>query len=92
MSADQIEVVVHPQSIVHSMVGYVDGSVLAQMGVPDMRTPIAYALGWPRRVAAPVERLDITKVRRNEIEKPEEARIPALRQARETLAAGGGRP
>ncbi|MEM9956754.1 MAG: 1-deoxy-D-xylulose-5-phosphate reductoisomerase [Pseudomonadota bacterium] len=92
VSADQIEVVVHPQSIVHSMVGYVDGSVLAQMGVPDMRTPIAYALGWPRRVAAPVERLDFSKVRRLEFEKPDEARFPALRLAREALAAGGSSP
>ena len=58
----QIEILVHPQSVIHSMVAYRDGSVLAQLGSPDMRTPIAYALGWPKRIAAPADRLDFSKV------------------------------
>jgi len=89
MTSSQIEIVVHPQSVVHSMVGYVDGSVLAQMGDPDMRTPIAYALGWPDRVETTVERLDFKKFSRLDFEAPDETRFPALRIAREALEAGG---
>ena len=74
------------------MVGYVDGSVLAQLGVTDMRTPIAYALGWPQRIPAPVERLDFAALGRLDFEPPDESRFPALRLAREALAAGGGAP
>jgi 1-deoxy-D-xylulose-5-phosphate reductoisomerase len=86
----QIDILVHPQSVIHSMVAYRDGSVLAQLGSPDMRTPIAYALGWPKRIAAPAERLDFGKIRQLTFEAPDEARFPALRVARETLRAGGG--
>jgi 1-deoxy-D-xylulose-5-phosphate reductoisomerase len=86
----QIDILVHPQSVVHSMVAYRDGSVLAQLGSPDMRTPIAYALGWPKRIAAPADRLDFGKVRQLTFEAPDEVRFPALRIARQTLRAGGG--
>jgi len=89
---ERIEILVHPQSIVHSMVGYVDGSVLAQLGTPDMRTPIAYALGWPRRVPAPVERLDFVELARLDFEAPDETRFPALRIAREAMVTGGLAP
>jgi 1-deoxy-D-xylulose-5-phosphate reductoisomerase len=85
----QIEIVVHPQSVIHSMVGYSDGSVLAQMGDPDMRTPIANALGWPDRVQTSVERLDFRKFSRLDFEAPDETRFPALRIARDALEAGG---
>lgn len=92
VTPDQIEVLVHPQSIIHSMVGYVDGSVLAQLGSPDMRTPIAYALGWPDRISAPVKRLDLAAIARLDFEAPDPERFPALRLAREALAAGGSAP
>ena len=85
----EIDVVVHPQSTVHSMVEYVDGSVLAQMGSPDMRTPIAYALAWPERMEAPVERLDFARLGQLTFEAPDVARFPALRLAREALEAEG---
>jgi 1-deoxy-D-xylulose-5-phosphate reductoisomerase len=90
--ADQIEIVVHRQSVVHSMVEYVDGSVIAQLGTPDMRTPIAGALAWPDRMATPGERLDLVKVGRLDFEAPDQERFPAIRLAREALKAGGGRP
>jgi 1-deoxy-D-xylulose-5-phosphate reductoisomerase len=89
---DQIEVVVHPQSIIHSMVAYQDGSVLAQMGTPDMRTPIAYALGWPRRMSAPAQRLDLVQLGKLTFEAPDTERFPALKLAREALHQGGGAP
>jgi len=89
---EQIEVVVHPQSIIHSMVGYADGSVLAQMGNPDMRTPIAYGLSWPSRVEAGVEPLDLFAVSRLDFEAPDESRFPCLRLAREAMQAGGTAP
>ncbi|MEO1329596.1 MAG: 1-deoxy-D-xylulose-5-phosphate reductoisomerase [Pseudomonadota bacterium] len=89
---ERIEVLVHPQSIVHSMVGYRDGSVLAQLGAPDMRTPIAFALGWPERISAPVARLDLAEIGRLDFERPDLERFPALRLAREALAAGGAAP
>ncbi len=90
MRPDQIEVVVHPQSIIHSMVGYADGSVLAQMGEPDMKTPIAYAINWPRRGRAPVERLDFKTLSRLDFEPPNEDRFPALGLARRAMEMGGG--
>ncbi len=89
---EQLGVVVHPQSIVHCLVEYCDGSVLAQMGSPDMRTPIAFALAWPERMAAPTERLDLCRIGRLTFEPPDETRFPALRLAREALDAGGSSP
>ena len=86
--AEKIEVLVHPQSVVHSAVGYVDGSVLAHMGVADMRTPIAYALGWPERIPSPTERLDLTRMSALTFARPDEGRFPALRVAREALNRG----
>ncbi len=86
---EQIEIVVHPQSVVHGMVTYVDGSVLAQLGAPDMRTPIAYALSWPDRIETPAPRLDLAQIGRLTFESPDEERFPALRLARAALAAGG---
>jgi 1-deoxy-D-xylulose-5-phosphate reductoisomerase len=84
-----LEVVIHPQSVIHSMVGYSDGSILAQLGAPDMRTAIGYALGWPARPSLPVQRLDFAKVGRLDFEAPDEARFPALRLARQAIASGG---
>ncbi len=89
---ERIEILVHPQSVVHSMVAYVDGSVLAQMGTPDMRTPIAFALGWPERMAAPAPRLALEEIGDLTFEAPDPARFPALRVARHALQAGGGAP
>ncbi|MDO1584067.1 1-deoxy-D-xylulose-5-phosphate reductoisomerase [Rhizobium oryzicola] len=86
---DQIEVIVHPQSIIHSMVGYRDGSVLAQLGCPDMRTAIGYALTYPDRPQLNVERLDFAKLARLDFEAPDEVRFPALRLARTALERGG---
>jgi 1-deoxy-D-xylulose-5-phosphate reductoisomerase len=89
---DQVDVLVHPQSVVHSMVEYIDGSVLAQLGTPDMRTPIAYAMGWPKRIAAPSPRLDLAAIGALTFERPDLERFPALRVAREALDAGGSAP
>lgn len=86
---EAIEVVVHPQSTIHSMVAYNDGSVLAQMGNPDMRTPIAYGLGWPERLVSGVEPLDIFATARLDFEQPDLARFPCLRLAYEAHATGG---
>jgi 1-deoxy-D-xylulose-5-phosphate reductoisomerase len=86
---EQIEVVVHPQSIVHSAVAFSDGSMIAQMGMPDMRTPIAYALAYPSRIAVDVARLDLMALARLDFEAPDEKRFPALRLAREVMAHGG---
>lgn len=88
----QVEVVVHPQSIVHSLVEYIDGSMLAQLGNPDMRTPIAHALGWPERIASGVESLDILRVARLDFEAPDAARFPCLGLARAAAEAGGTAP
>ena len=88
----RIEILVHPQSVVHSMVAYSDGSVLAQMGQPDMRTPIAYALAWPGRMATPVSRLDLAEIGQLTFEVPDSERFPALRLARQALQAGGSAP
>jgi 1-deoxy-D-xylulose-5-phosphate reductoisomerase len=92
MPSAQIDVVVHPQSIIHSMVEFVDGSVLAQLGSPDMRIPIAYALAWPERMATPAERLDFAGLGRLDFESPDLARFPALKLARDALEAGGAAP
>ncbi|MGY0712290.1 1-deoxy-D-xylulose-5-phosphate reductoisomerase [Azospirillum argentinense] len=89
---EKIDVLVHPQSVVHSLVEYVDGSVLAQLGTPDMRTPIAYALGWPARIPTPAERLDLVKAATLTFEAPDPERFPALRLARAALQSGGGAP
>jgi len=89
---ERIDVLVHPQSVIHGMVSYRDGSVMAQLGAPDMRTPIAVALAWPDRMAAPVERLDLAKLGGLTFELPDEDRFPALALARAALRAGGDRP
>ncbi|MGD9668358.1 MAG: 1-deoxy-D-xylulose-5-phosphate reductoisomerase [Hyphomicrobiaceae bacterium] len=92
VGADRLECVVHPQSIVHCLVAYRDGSVIAQMSSPDMRTPIALALSWPRRIDAPTKRLDLAELGQLTFERPDTARFPALAVARQALAAGGAAP
>ncbi len=89
---DDIQIVVHPQSVIHSMVQYVDGSVLAQLGQPDMRTPIAHALSWPERIESGVEKLDLFSVAKLEFEQPDYERFPCLRLAEEAIRAGGTAP
>ncbi|MEY4717838.1 MAG: hypothetical protein RL563_456 [Pseudomonadota bacterium] len=89
---DAIQVVIHPQSIIHSMVDYVDGSVLAQMGNPDMRTPIAHAMAWPERFESGVDPLDIFQVAHMDFERPDLQRFPCLRLAYEAIKAGGIMP
>jgi 1-deoxy-D-xylulose-5-phosphate reductoisomerase len=89
---DRLDVIVHPQSVVHSMVEYVDGSVLAQLGTPDMRIPIAYAMAWPERIATPAARLDLAKVGKLEFEAPDLERFPCLQLAWDALRAGGSAP
>ena len=89
---ERIDIIVHPQSVIHSMVEYVDGSVLAQLGAPDMRTPIASTLAWPDRMESPSDRLDLGKVATLTFEDPDLDRFPALRLAREAIAAGGVMP
>jgi 1-deoxy-D-xylulose-5-phosphate reductoisomerase len=91
-SAEQIEVVIHPQSVIHSMVSYVDGSVLAQMGNPDMRTPIAHALAFPERVASGVAPIDLPKIGQLQFERPDFNRFPCLKLAYAALRAGGSAP
>jgi len=92
LPAERIDVVVHPESIIHSMVEYIDGSTLAQMGPPDMKTPIAYALAWPDRMAWNAPRLDLSALGRLTFEAPDEDRFPALKLARQALRAGGSAP
>jgi len=92
MPADRIDVLIHPQSIVHSLVEYADGSTLAQLGVPDMRTPIACAWSWPDRIPWPAPRLDLAAVGELTFEAPDETLFPALTLARNALNAGGGAP
>jgi 1-deoxy-D-xylulose-5-phosphate reductoisomerase len=92
LTSEQIDVLVHPQSVVHSMVEYCDGSVLAQLGSPDMRTPIAYALGWPNRMDAPTTRLNLATLASLTFEQPDEIRFPALRLARRALHTGHSAP
>lgn len=89
LDISDIEVVIHPQSVIHSMVSYADGSVLAQLGNPDMRTPIAHALAWPERIDAGVEPLDIFDVAKLEFEKPDLERFPCLRLCYEAIRTGG---
>jgi len=89
LPASKLDVVIHPQSIVHCLVHLSDGSVLAQLSCPDMRTPIAYSLAWPERMAAPTKRLDLTELGTLSFETPDPERFPALRLAREVLIAGG---
>ena len=92
LSSERIDILVHPQSVVHSMVEFVDGSVLAQLGSADMRIPIAHALAWPERIATPAQRLDLAAIARLDFERPDFDRFPALRLAREALEAGGAAP
>jgi 1-deoxy-D-xylulose-5-phosphate reductoisomerase len=89
---DQIEVIIHPQSIVHSMVAYRDGSVLAQLGMPDMRTPIAHALAWPERIEAGVERLHLTELGALDFYEPDLDAFPGLALAFQALESGGNAP
>lgn len=88
----RVEVVIHPQSVIHSMVDYVDGSVLAQLGNPDMRTPIAHALAWPERIDSGVSPLDLFSIARLDFEAPDEVRFPCLRLARQAAEAGASAP
>lgn len=92
VAPDRIEVLIHPQSIIHSMVEYEDGSTLAQLGPPDMRTPIACALAWPDRLPWPAPRLDLAAMGKLTFEAPDETRFPALALARSALKAGGAAP
>jgi 1-deoxy-D-xylulose-5-phosphate reductoisomerase len=92
LPSERIDVLIHPQSVVHSLVEFVDGSVLGQLGSPDMRIPIAYALAWPERMGTPAKRLDLASIARLDFEQPDLSRFPALRLAREALEAGGAAP
>jgi 1-deoxy-D-xylulose-5-phosphate reductoisomerase len=92
LPSTQIDVIIHPQSVIHSMVEYIDGSVLAQLGTPDMRTPIAHALAWPERMETPVASLNLAQVGKLEFEDPDPIRFPALRLARAAMEAGGANP
>ena len=88
----RIDVLIHPQSVVHSLVEFVDGSVLAQLGSPDMRVPIAYAMAWPERIETPAQRLDLAAIASLDFADPDTGRFPALRLARDALEAGGSAP
>ena len=92
LDESSIGVLIHPQSVIHGLVFYRDGSVLAQMGSPDMRIPIAHALAWPQRMATPSRRLDLAALGQLDFAEPDLDRFPALRLARECLRAGGGAP
>ena len=92
LPSERIDVLIYPQSVIHSLVEFVDGSVLAQLGTPDMRIPISYALAWPERMETPSQRLDLAAVGRLEFEEPDLTRFPALRLARQALEAGGSAP
>ena len=92
LPSDRLDVVVHPQSVVHSMVEFIDGSVLAQLGPPDMRVPIAHVLGWPERIATPVARLDLARIGTLDFAAPDLDRFPALQLAREAMEQGGAGP
>jgi 1-deoxy-D-xylulose-5-phosphate reductoisomerase len=92
LPSERIDILIHPQSVIHSMVEFIDGSVLAQLGSPDMRIPIAYALAWPERLETPAQRLDLASVARLEFEEPDVERFPALRLARDALERGGAAP
>lgn len=92
LPSDRIDILVHPQSVIHSMVEYVDGSVLAQLGSPDMRIPISYALAYPERIDTPAEKLDLARIASLTFEAPDVERFPALRLARQALEEGGVAP
>jgi 1-deoxy-D-xylulose-5-phosphate reductoisomerase len=92
VDVERLDVIVHPQSVIHSMVEYVDGSVLAQLGSPDMRIPIAYAIGWPERIATPAARLDLAAIASLSFEKPDLERFPCLALAWAAMRAGGSAP
>ena len=92
MPPERIDVLIHPQSVVHSLVEYTDGSTLAQLGPPDMRTPIACAWSWPDRISWPAPKLDLAAIGQLTFEAPDETRFPALAIARQALSAGGGAP
>ncbi|MNC85872.1 1-deoxy-D-xylulose 5-phosphate reductoisomerase [compost metagenome] len=92
VQAAHIEVLIHPESVIHSLVEYIDGSVIAQLGNPDMRTPIAFALGYPERIAAGVEFLDLARIGALHFERPDLGRFPCLRLAYAALRAGGNAP
>jgi len=92
LAPDELDVVVHPQSVVHGLVEFRDGSVVAQLGSPDMRIPIAHCLAWPARMATPAARLDLARIATLSFEQPDEVRFPALALARKALAAGGAAP
>jgi 1-deoxy-D-xylulose-5-phosphate reductoisomerase len=92
LAPEAFDILIHPQSVIHSMVEYADGSVLAQLGAPDMRIPIAHTLAWPARMETPCERLDLVRIARLDFEAPDELRFPALGLARQALREGGARP
>jgi len=92
LSSNQIDVLIHPQSVIHGMVFFSDGSVIAQLGSPDMRIPIAHTLAWPQRLSTRAPRLDLAAIARLDFSAPDETQFPALRLAREVLAAGAGAP
>ncbi len=92
MPSEQIDVIIHPQSVIHSLVEYTDGSTLAQLGAPDMRTPIACAWSWPSRLDWPAPKLDLAAVGQLTFEDPDEVRFPAIAMARQAMKAGGGAP
>ena len=92
MPSEKIDVLVHPQSVIHSMVEYTDGSTLAQLGSPDMRIPIGYCLGWPGRISTPAPKLDLAKIGQLTFESPDPVKFPALRLGREALKLGGTAP
>ena len=92
LPGERIDILVHRQSVIHSLVEFIDGSVIAQLGAADMRIPIAYALAWPERMATPAERLDLAQIGSLDFKPPDLVRFPAMRLAREVLAAGGAAP
>jgi 1-deoxy-D-xylulose-5-phosphate reductoisomerase len=92
LTSDRLDVLIHPQSVIHSMVEYIDGSVLAQLGSADMRIPIAHALAWPERMETPAEKLDLAHIGSLSFESPDLELFPALRVARQALEAGGSSP
>ena len=92
LPSERLDILIHPQSVIHSMVEFIDGSVLAQLGSPDMRIPIAYALAWPDRIETPAQRLDLAAIARLDFEEPDFERFPALRLARQALETGGAAP
>jgi 1-deoxy-D-xylulose-5-phosphate reductoisomerase len=92
LASERLDVLIHPQSVIHSMVEYVDGSVLAQLGSPDMRIPIAHALAWPERMETPAEKLDLARIGTLTFEVPDLDKFPALRVARQAMEAGGASP